>query len=282
MLKVATHILATMAGIVIGWIAFLDRPVATATHLAIPVAGQSKTLEPPKMAISSPERPINRELQTRLDSTLTELSETRQSLQVAEVRAAAAESLAYSLLERIASASRDPTHPLKGLLESDAVRLGELTSRINIFREKYASGPPAQGTPEGDAYAAEQKSLTADISANVANPELRDIFESRDSAAIARTKLLMLDGQLSLQTSQSAQIYNSLLASYTEAFNHSLDLAATHQPNDTTWLEQRSSIAVKTANTVRTVLTPDQQLIFDKSSPTEFMWSILPDLLQKP
>lgn len=281
MRNIASHFIAVACGLTIGWLLFdHETPHSiTPSPLAVPASTPSPAQSIDSFASSQSEQSLARDLQAQLYASVSKVTELAERLRHAEARSASAAALAYGFLERIAAASRDSTHPLEGLLETDAVSLGGLVNDINAFRQRYPSGAPREGTPEADAFAAEFKTVMDGISASVANPELRAVFEGRDTEAIARTKLLMLHGQLSLQPAQSAQIYSALQGYYAEGFTRSLNLSAKPSTDDTAWATQRVELAKRAAATVRSLLTPDQQRAFDSSQPNTFLWSILPDLL---
>lgn len=280
MRNITSHFAAVACGLTIGWLLF-DRETPHA-DAPTPSAVSASTPTPPVLPSfesTQSEQPLVRDLQLRLDASVTKATELAERLQHAEARRVSAEALAFGFLDHIAAASRDSKQPLEGLLETDAVSLGALANDINAFRRRYPSGPPPEGSPEAAAYATELKAVMDGVSASAANPELRAVFESRDAAAIARTKLLMLHGQLSLQPAQSAQIYTALQGYYAEGLARSLDLFAKPSTDDTAWATQRADLATRAAGTVRSLLTPDQQREFDNLQPSAFLWSILPDLL---
>jgi len=278
--NITSHFAAAACGLTIGWLLF-DRKTPEAEAPTPSVVSASTPIPPAlsSFASSQSDQPLVRDLQAQLDASVTKVTELTERLRHAEARSVSAEALAFGFLARIAATSRDSKQPLEGLLETDAVSLGALANDINAFRRRYPSGPPPEGSPEAAAYATELEAVMDGVSDMAANPELRAVFESRDSAAIARTKLLMLHGQLSLQPAQSAQIYTALQGYYAEGMARSLDLSAKPSTDDTAWATQRADLAKRAAGTVRSLLTPDQQRAFDNSQPSSFLWSILPDLL---
>lgn len=159
-----------------------------------------------------------------------------------------------------------------------ALRAGQLGRKLAEFKESYSGKPPAEGTPEYNAYKQRMDALASEFAPVLKalgggdGDDVKRLVSTPQG--VAEFQSLQVYGALGLSDQQFQQVHGALSRYYAEGFAQKLDLASRPETGVEAWVAQRNALNDRATTEVLHYLTPEQRATFDKLLGKQFLWQI--------